>query len=281
MQPNENGGPLNPQRRPRPIMDMLPAQPVRRSAGQAPPPVRAPSPYRAIRPETPRLSPNPEPKTTKPKPNKSAGNDIERPSAAFILGLILVLILLGAGGAAGYYFLKYKPAHKPAAAAVVAKPINDNNAHVQDDSLGIKFAITKDFTIIDKTQLAKENPSFIYGYEQKDVNNLRCIISQTKLQKPVNGSFSPDSLRDGIISEVKKTNPDVKTDSATAVTLDSGQNATALVYHYTDNKTVLKEKMVIANTKTVITFAFCSSPQPLFSYYDAKFEPFFNSLEVY
>lgn len=280
MQPNKQGGkPQSPHHKP--IMDMLPAQSSHRPiSSQAVATKIPPQQPEALSLRSKSVPPPSTPSTSQPKKSDNDHNDIERPSAVFALVLILILIVLSAAVASSYYFFKYKPDHK-AVVSNTTKPAKLNSDNIVDDTLGIKFAITKDFTPIDKSTLAKQNPSFLYGYEQKDINNLHCIISQSKLKKPVDGSFSSDSLRDGIIKEVKKSFPDVKLYSSNPVNLDSGQDATALVYQYTDNKTLVKEKMIIANTKTKITFAFCISPQPLFKVYLSRFEDFFNSLKVY
>lgn len=232
------------------------------------------TPAQKIIPPTP-------PKEKKQVPHKrpTPSQDMERPSAAFILGFILVLILIGAGTAVAYYFVKYKPAHKPVTAST-NKLAPDNTNHIADDTHGIKFAITKDLTAVPNADLAKQNPAFLYGFKQKDVPNVECIISQQP-RTPPGGPVSPTSLRDGTLKSIKGAFPDAKLIDYKDITLANGQDAASMTISYTDKNVDIKDRVIVAATTNNVTFAFCNSPLPLFSFYDSKFEPFFNSLEIY
>ncbi len=258
MQPNKQPG------KPRPIMDMYPVN----------------RPKRPTDPTVHKISID---HTEKHKEHarhqtkRASARDTERPSAAFLLTLLLLLLLLAGGGGAAYYFFKYKPEHKPVAAV---QKVDTNLNHITDDTLGLKFAISKDLSPIDKTTLVKENPYFVYGFKQNNVANVVCTISQQKRQ-PAGGPVAPTALRDGTINGLKKSFPDIKLDDFQDTTLVNGQDAASLILHYTDNKVATKERMVVAATNTTVTFSFCKTPTPLFSFYSPKFNQLFDSLEVY
>lgn len=260
MQPDNRPG----KPKPRPIMDMYPASRSPQSTGSS---VQKISIKDAEQPKEPARN----------QPKKVPAHGTERPSAAFLLTLLLLLLLLVGGGGAAYYFLKYKPAHKPITHAATTTP--DNTNHITNDTLGIKFAITKDLTPTPNTDLVRQNPAFVYGFKQKDVPNVVCVISQQK-RTPPGGPVNPESLRDGTLKGIQKSFPDAKLVDYQDTALINGQDAASLVVSYTD-KVAIKQKLIVAATKTTVTFAFCSSPEPLYSVYEAKFEPFFNSLEVY
>jgi len=217
------------------------------------------------------------PPAIKPPVSKPT-SDIQAPSAKFWLVFLLIVIVFGGSGAgAAYYFLKYKPAHKT---AVMGAATVDNTNHITDDTVGVKFAISKDLVAIDKAELVKQNPSFIYGFKQADVPNLSCTISQQK-RDPVGGPVSAEALKNGTIDSLKKAFPDAVQDDFQDILLKNGQDAASIVVHYTDNKTALKERMIIVATNPRVTFAFCKSPASVFDLYKAKFNTFFDSLEVY
>lgn len=200
------------------------------------------------------------------------------PGFKFYLVFYLVIIFLVLGGGGAYYILKYKPFKHD-----VAKPtqqVADKSSNIVDDTLGIKFAITKDFAAIDKPSLLKLNQYFVYGFKQDNVDNVSCIISQQK-RNPPGGAVAPESLRDGTMKGIKNSFPDVKLQDYQDIMLANGQDAASIIVTYTDTKIAIKERMVVAATDKSVTFAFCTSPTPLYDYYDTKFGPFFDSIELY
>ncbi len=267
MQPDKNLGDSNKSLRPKPIMDMLPTTPRVKPATANP--VRH---IRVTQPEPPAQSAK-VPDQKPPKPQKDG------PGLKFYLIFYLVIIIMAIAGGSTYYILKYKPFKKPVASAS-AKPATDNTNHITDDTLGIKFAITKDFETVDKATLIKQNPYFVYSFKQNNVDNVACTISQQKRTKP-GAAVAPEALRDGTLNSIKKAFTDTKLDDYQDTTLANGQDAASLTLHYTDVKVAIKEKIVVAATKTNVTFAFCTSPAPLYDFYSDKFNPFFDSLEIY
>lgn len=279
MQPNKQTGRPQPPRRPRPIMDMYPVRQPKPQ--QLPGPAKQPVLISKTKAD---LDPaNGSKIGSKPAVSKKPASDTERPSLAFILAFLLTIILVAAAGLGGYYyFAKYRPAHQPKTAAVKTnEPAVSNINKISDDTQGIKFTISKDLTAIEKAELAKQNPAFIYGFEQKDVPNVKCFISQSKRDKP-DKLVAPESLKEGTLSEVKKNNTDVKELDYKTTSLANNHYAASLLITYTDaNKVKLKQKFIVTSTKNRVTFAFCLSPEPLYDFYKSKFEPFFESLEVY
>lgn len=157
------------------------------------------------------------------------------------------------------------------------KPAQPVVYHVQDDSLGLSFKVSKDFERIPPAELQALNPNFVYGFRPKGVADTSCVVSQTtRLQS---GSVTTDELAQGTYDETKKSYPDVQVLSAKKRTLN-GRQAAQLELSFTDVKTKVKRLEVVATTDKKTTFAFCSSPQALAGFYRDTFTVFLTSLII-
>lgn len=188
----------------------------------------------------------------------------------------LAIVLLAVIAVAVWFFVYHKPAYKPNTLTTLG-----NLNYVIDDPQGVKFAITKDFTVMGQKELKQTNPLSppIYGFKQADVANVACLISQTK--RTQSGTVTPEVLRDGTYSQLKKSFPDAKGLDYTAMTLKNGHEAAQMLFDYHDKSADIRQPEIVAATDTRTTFAFCTSPTSLFEHYLPTFNDFFSSLEVY
>lgn len=154
-----------------------------------------------------------------------------------------------------------------------------NNNQVVDDPLGIKFSISKDFTVIDSPELKKMSPFFIYGFKQADVPNVTCIVSQTNRAKA--GPVTGQELRDGTLNQLKTSFPDVQLLASAPIALKNRHDAVSMDVSYHDKGAAIRQAEVVATTDKRTTFAYCASPDSLFNHYKTKFNGFFSSLEIY
>lgn len=148
---------------------------------------------------------------------------------------------------------------------------------VSDESLGLKFAISKDFERIPTQELISQNPSFVYGFRPKGITDVSCIVSQTQRLKP--GVVSVDELAQGTFDQIRQSYPDVEDKVSKKVTI-AGREAAWLELVYTEDGKKVKQTEVVTTTDVRTTFAFCACPEPLASIYQDVFNSFLNSLSI-
>jgi len=127
--------------------------------------------------------------------------------------------------------------------------------------------------------LKKMNPLFIYGFQVASVDHVACIISQTQRTKPT--AVTPDQLGQGTYAQLKASFPDITPIGYQAIKLKNGRSAAELIVGYHDKGVALKQAEVVAVTSARSTFAFCTSPTPLYGYYQPTFDAFFKQLKIY
>ena len=162
------------------------------------------------------------------------------------------------------------------------KPANSNGPSVNqvvDDPNGLKFAVPKELIVINSTDLKKLSPLFIYGYRVADVDNVHCIISQSPRTNST--TVTPDILAAGTYAQLKTIYPDIQSVGYQPIALVNGRSAAEIIVSYHQNGDDIKQVEVVSTTDTKTTFAFCTSPMSLYSFYLPKFDSFFKSLQVY
>jgi hypothetical protein len=150
---------------------------------------------------------------------------------------------------------------------------------IVDDPLGLTFSISKKFQPMSSDELKKLNPFFVYGYEVPDVAKVRCVISQTVRSSPA--AVSPEDLGKGTFAQLQKSFPDASAVGYQQIALKNRRQAAELVATYHDDGVLVRQVEVVTATGARTSFAFCTSPDPLYGYYLPKFSQFFTSLEVY
>ena len=316
MQPKRDYGSMRRHRRPNTFMDMRssgrstrpPATPDNTLKSTTPPlaannvpkaePAAAPAPINSpmaepvvqLSPIQEQVPPTPSPKPPSPaaprpkinNPLPTAPNqplkETKRHKGLLITLLIIIPLILVVAAGSYYYFKQYKPAHNKAETS--DQKAEDDVNHITDDEIGVRFAISKDFITIDKDTLIKQNPVYAYGFAAPDVQNVMCIISNAKREKP-DLLISPEALRDGTMKDIKTKYPDAQLVNYKPITLANGYYAVDLITTYSFTKdTKIKQHMVVTSDKETVTFAFCSAPESLYDSYTNKFDPFFASLEI-
>ncbi len=150
---------------------------------------------------------------------------------------------------------------------------------ISDSSIGLTFEINKDFKRMDDEALKQMNPLFLYGFQPEDVENVACVVSQTKRPEP--GFVSPEFLKTGAMEQIKKSNPDAQLDAWEAK--DFGKDATGVLLELSYEQKGAKTKRIelVATNDLRTTFAYCYSPKSLYSFYAPTFDKFIASLEIY
>lgn len=190
-----------------------------------------------------------------------------------ILIVVVFVLLVGAGG---FWFLKYK--NKPAEKSQTIQ--EKNYFEINDELAGIAFKIGKKFDRMPANLLQTKNPNFVYGFSAKDDNSVTCFISQTKRENV--GVVKVADLRDGVLEQLKKSNPDAKLDDAQIVDVGENNNKGAkLKMSYTEaEKTPMIQWETVGITEKLSTFAFCNAPKAVIELYQEEFELFLNSLKI-
>lgn len=190
-----------------------------------------------------------------------------------IVSVVAVILLLSAGG---FWFLKFK--NKPEE----KKPASQekNYFEINDELAGVSFRIGKKFDRMPANQLQMKNPNFIYGFFTKDDNSVTCFISQTKRESA--GIVKVADLRDGVLEQLKKSNPDTKLDDAQIVDVGENNNKGAkLKMSYTEaDKIPMIQWETVGITDKLSTFAFCNCPKAVVDLYQEEFELFLNSVKI-
>jgi len=184
------------------------------------------------------------------------------------------LLVIGLVIALGFLILHKNQAKQPEA---------QNFNTISDSSTGLSFNMSKSFKPIPKTELAAMNPGFTYGFVAENDTQAVCIVSPTTLTK--GGTITPEQLRDGILSEVKKVHPDTTLDNAATAAnwaqFGNGQGV-LLQLTYGDGTTKIKRVEIIAlgKSKAVQVTAYCQSPATDNQRYYTAFTIFFSSLKL-
>jgi hypothetical protein len=190
-----------------------------------------------------------------------------------ILIVVVSILLLGTGG---FWLVKIK--NKPEE----KKPANQekNYFEINDELAGIYFKVGKKFDRMPANQLQTKNPNFIYGFSAKDDNSVTCFISQTKRENA--GVVKVADLRDGVLEQMKKSNPDAKLDDAQIVDVGENNNKGAkLKMSYTEaDKIPMIQWETVGITEKLSTFAFCNCPKAVVDLYQEEFELFLSSLKI-
>lgn len=193
----------------------------------------------------------------------------------FILISVIAIILMGAG--AFYWFkIKSNPVKTPQRDVSVEK----NYYEINDELAGVSFKIGKKFDRMPAQQLQIKNPSFIYGFLAKDDANINCFISQTQRENP--GVVKVAELRDGVLEQLKKSNPDARLDEASIIEVGENNNKGAkLKMSYTEaDKNLMIQWEVAGITEKKATFAFCSAPQAVLDLYQEDLDLFLDSVRI-
>ncbi len=149
---------------------------------------------------------------------------------------------------------------------------------VNDESIGIAFAITKEFKRINQSELIKLNPAFVFGYQHQSDSGVSCYISQTQLLKP--GTITPEYLREGTLGELRKSLPDVQLADSKPIQLGKGVSGVLMQLTYTDNSVAYRRVEAVGTTPSFATFAYCDAPESSYSNYASEFEDFIGSLRL-
>jgi len=190
-----------------------------------------------------------------------------------VLISIIVIILLGAGV---FYWFKIKS--NPAEKLPVAT--EKNYYEINDELAGVSFKIGKKFDRMPAQQLQMKNPSFVYGFLSQDDVKVNCFISQTQRENA--GVVKVAELRDGVLEQLKKTNPDVRLEEAKVIDIGENNNKGAkLKMSYTEaEKTPMIQWEVTGITEKKATFAFCVSPRAVLDLYQEDLELFLDSVRI-
>jgi len=190
-----------------------------------------------------------------------------------ILVSVISIVLLGTGG---FWLIKFK--NKPAEKSQAIQ--EKNYFEINDELAGIAFKIGRKFDRMPANLLQTKNPNFVYGFSAKDDNSVTCFISQTKREKA--GVVKVSDLRDGVLEQLKKSNPDAKLDSAQIVDVGENNNKGAslkMSYTETDQNPMIQWETV-GITEKISTFAFCNCPKAVIDLYQEEFELFLSSLRI-
>ena len=192
-----------------------------------------------------------------------------------IILIVSVIILLTIAGVI-YFKNKKHPDKDNKQTEASTSPANVNS--INDESLGVSFYIDKDFSRLEQKDLQSKNPYFIYGFQAKDVSEVGCYVSQTSRTK--SGYVSPEYLKEGTLSEIKKSNPDVELIGWNKVNLGAVEGVKLDMKYKNGDKTI-KQVEIVGTTDKLTTFAFCTSPESLYeSLYKSKFDIFLNSIKL-
>lgn len=183
-----------------------------------------------------------------------------------------MIILLGAG--AFYFFkLKNKSAEK------IQTQGEKNYYEINDESAGVSFKIGKKFDRIPAQQLQIKNPSFVYGFLAKDDAGVSCFISQTKREN--SGAVKVVQLRDGVLEQLKKSNPDAEISEAKIVDVGENNNKGAgIKMSYTENNAPMVQWEAVGITDKMATFALCNAPKAVIDLYKDDFDLFLDSVRI-
>lgn len=198
-----------------------------------------------------------------------------------ILPAIAVLVIAMLGVSVFWFWkMKNKPA-EIASSAILAEEARKNYFEINDELAGVSFKIGKNFNRMPAQQLQMKNPNFIYGFFAKDDNSIACFISQTKREQ--GGQITVGKLRDGVLEQLKKSNPDANLDEAQIIDIGENNNKGAkLKMSYTEADKIPMIQWEIAGiTDKTATFAFCASPKAVVELYEGDFNLFLDSVKIW
>ncbi|MDP4000513.1 MAG: hypothetical protein Q8Q11_03770 [bacterium] len=155
---------------------------------------------------------------------------------------------------------------------------DDSVNHVQDESLGISFDIDKRFVPIGRSELARQNPSFIYGYRPAGDTSSGCYISQTP--RTTGGQVATEYLEEGTMKAIRRNNPDAKLIGSETVEVEVDHQGVLMDISYQEQQQVIARSELVVTTDTATTFAFCDAPRDRLADYQENFTVFFSSLTL-
>lgn len=202
-----------------------------------------------------------------------------------IISMVSV-ILIGVGV---FGFLKFKNAETPTnnvetsrrgvSTTDTATP-EKNYYEINDELAGVSFKIGKKFDRMPAQQLQMKNPNFVYGFISQDDAKVNCFISQTKRENP--GIVKVAELRDGVLEQLKKSNPDVRLDEAEIIEIGENNNKGAkLKMSYKEEENSILQWETAGITDKAATFAFCGCPKAVIELYEDDFNLFLDSVRIH
>jgi len=180
--------------------------------------------------------------------------------------------------ACSFLIFQENPRNKLEEKVDVTKQQEKNYFEINDDVLGVKFHLSKNFYHLTAQAVSVKNPDFIYGFSAKDDMDVYCVISQDKMEQP--GAVKLEYLRDGVYNQIRKKYPDAKLESYEVVNLGWSNNGVRLIVNYTDNAITMVQWEVAGINGESATFAFCNSPKTKLNLYKEDFNLFLDSIEV-
>ena len=190
-----------------------------------------------------------------------------------ILISVIVIALLSISA---FYFFK----SRSQSAEKMLAPEEKNYFLINDEFAGVSFKISKKFDRMLAQQLQIKNPSFVYGFLSRDDAKVNCFISQTQREAP--GIVKVADLRDGVMEQLKKSNPDARMDEAIIIEIGENNNKGAkLKMSYTEaEKASMIQWEVAGITEKRATFAFCNAPQAVLDLYQEDLNLFLDSVRI-
>jgi hypothetical protein len=191
----------------------------------------------------------------------------------YIVSTIIAVVLLAGVGGFYVFKLKNKPAENPQSSQ------EKNYFEINDELAGISFHVSKKFDRMPPQALQAKNPSFIYGFLARDDASANCFVSQTKREQ--GGQITVGQLRDGVLEQIKKTNPDANLDEAKIIDVGENNNKGAkLKMSYTEEDKPAVQWEVAGITEKTATFAFCACPKAVVDLYQEDFDLFLESVQI-
>lgn len=187
--------------------------------------------------------------------------------------LIIFALAIGAYFAYQKFFSKEKVIKNE-------KTTEKNYFEIEDETAGISFNVSKNFDRMTAQELQTKNAAFIYGFSAKNNKNIRCIVSQTAIEKK--GVIKVADLRDGVLEQVRKSFTDVSLESAKIAIVGANNNKGAkLKINYTEKSIAMTQWEVVGINEKKATFLFCVAPKDVVSSYQEDFDLFLDSLKIY
>lgn len=190
---------------------------------------------------------------------------LEKKYAYIILGLIIISLLI-----TGFYWYKNHKTQK-------TDTVNNNLYEIKDDSVGLSFKISKDFSRIGSSELKSVNPNAIYGFAYKDATDVTCYITQTKRTKE--GVVSTKYLADGTYDQIKKNYPDTALDQWEEINIID-VTAIKMAMTFSENDKKFRQIEFVGTNNQATTFAFCKTPESVFNMYEDEINSFLDTIEI-
>jgi len=194
--------------------------------------------------------------------------------------IIIVVVFSIIGALMGESFFIYRKFFKKEDAIKIVAATEKRYFEINDEAIGVQFYASKNFDRMSSQELQLKNPSFLYGFNARSDKNIYCTVSQTVREKP--GIVKVSDLRDGVLSQIKKTYSDAKLESAEIVDVGENNNKGIKVgVGYTDNGIAMIQQEVVGITNKTATFMFCVAPRSVINLYKDDFDLFLNSIKIH